>query len=342
VAVADVVAAAADAAAVAGVEEHRMKRTQHFRQQEASVTRDPIPTGLRRVVAALALALPLAVGAQQQQSFATPEAAADALVAALKANDEAALVALVGANYRHLVGTGDAVHDANTRAQAAAALAAWRSFEERGANRRVLVMGTQAWRFPIPIVRDGNSWRFASAEGAEELLNRRIGGNERNAIQVLRAYVDAQRQYAAADRDGDGVLQYARRLGSSAGKRDGLYWQSGPEEELSPFGPLVAGSSGELAARKRDDAYRGYHFRILERQGSHAAGGAYSYIVNGRMLGGFAMVAYPAEYGASGVMTFIVNQNGKVFQKSLGQSTAEVASKMTSFDPGPGWTPVEP
>jgi hypothetical protein len=324
------------AAAGAGVEEDGMTNSHTF-GQEASVNRIPFRTGMRRMVAALALALPLASLAQQ--TFPTPEAAADALAAALKANDEAGLVNLVGPKHRALVVAGDSAYDAARRAEAAAALASWRSLDARGENRRILRMGAQAYPFAIPIVREGSSWRFAAEQGAEELLNRRIGANERNAIQVLRAYVDAQRQYAAEDRDGDGVVQYARRLGSSPGKHDGLYWDSGPDGQESPFGPLLA--SAEVAGHTPGDPYRGYHFRILDRQGSHAKGGAYNYVINGRMVAGYAMVAYPHD-GNSGVMTFIVNQNGKIFQKSLGTRTLETASKMTSFDPGPGWTLVEP
>lgn len=337
-AVAEELAAAAVAvvAAAAGVEEDGMTNSHPF-GQEASVNPHRFRTGARRVVAALALALPLVSLAQQ--TFPTPEAAADALAAALKANDEAALVNLVGPKYRSLLGTGDSAYDAARRAEAAAALAIWRSLDASGENRRILKMGPQAFPFAIPIVREGSSWRFAAEQGAEELLNRRIGANERNAIQVLRAYVDAQRQYASEDRDGDGVVQYARRLGSSPGKHDGLYWDSGPDGQESPFGPLLAGS--EVAGHRAGDAYRGYHFRILERQGPNAKGGAYSYVINGRMVAGFGLVAYPHDAN-SGVMTFIVNQNGKVFQKNLGARTLETASKMTSFDPGPGWTPVEP
>jgi hypothetical protein len=340
VAAAAVVAGAAAAVAVvaaeAGVEEDRMTSTHPF-GQEASVNPHSFRTGMCRVAAALALALPLASLAQQ--NFPTPEAAVDALAAALKANDEAALVNLVGPKYRNLVGTGDSAYDAARRAEASAALASWRSLDARGENRRILKMGHQAFPFAIPIVREGGNWHFAADQGAEELLNRRIGANERNAIQVLRAYVDAQRQYASEDRDGDGVVQYARRVGSSPGKNDGLYWDSGSDGQESPFGPLLARS--EMKGHAPGDAYRGYHFRILERQGSHAKGGAYNYVINGRMVAGFAMVAYPHD-GNSGVMTFVVNQNGRIFQKSLGARTLETASKMTSFDPGPGWTPVEP
>jgi hypothetical protein len=229
-----------------------------------------------------------------------------------------------------------------TRAKILAAMQALRLFQSPTPERRVLVIGVEAWPMPIPLVRTGDRWRFATEEGADEIVNRRVGGNERSAIHVLRAYVDAQREYAAKDRDGDGVLQYAQKLASAAGKHDGLYWRADATkgEEESPFGPLIAASAAYLKGHAADDAYRGYHFRILSRQGKDAPGGAYSYVINGRMIAGFAMVAYPAEWGTSGVMTFIVSHNGKVYQKDLGKNSADIAAKMTTFDPGAGWKEV--
>ena len=208
--------------------------------------------------------------------------------------------------------------------------------------RRTLLIGATAWPLPIPIVRVGSRWRFATEEGEEEITNRRVGENEINAIHVLRAYVDAQRAYAVRDRLGDGVYQYAQKLGSSPGKKDGLYWpaDAAKGEEMSPFGPLIAESAGDLAKHKKGEPYRGYHFRILTRQGQTAPGGAYNYIINGRLLAGFAMVAYPSDYRNTGVMSFIVNQNGKVFEKDLGAGTVGIGAKMTTFDPGAGWKEV--
>lgn len=303
-----------------------------------------IEAGLRRLALIFLLALPLAVTAAEQRTFATPEAAVDALVAALKANDEAALAAIFGDKHKELVDSGDAAQNAAARAKASEALAAFRVLDSRGEDRRVLMMGVNAWPMPIPLVRVGGAWRFATEEGVEELINRRIGHNENSAIEVLRAYVDAQRQYASTDRDGDGVLQYAQKLASTTGKHDGLYWpaDAAKGEEESPFGPLIAASSAYLKGHKEGDAYRGYHFRILTRQGKSAAGGAYSYVINGRMIAGFAMVAFPAEYGVSGVMTFVVSHNGKVFQKDLGKNSGKVGAAMASFDPGAGWIEVAP
>jgi hypothetical protein len=291
------------------------------------------------------LALPPAAAAAEQRTFATPEAAVDALITALKADDEAALLAIFGDKYKTLVSTGDRAHDTAIRTQAAAQLEAFRALDEHGNDRRMLLMGPQAWPLPIPLVRAGNAWRFATEEGVEELLNRRIGGNERNAIRVLRDYLDAQRQYASRDRDRDGVLQYAQKLASTQGKQDGLYWPADANkgEEMSPFGPLIAESVSRLKDQKRSSpSYHGYRFRILMRQGKSAPGGDYGYVINGRMIAGFAMVAYPAEYGHSGVMTFIVNHNGKIYEKDLGKNTTDISAKMTSFDPVKGWKEVAP
>ena len=295
---------------------------------------------LRRLMAVIVLAMPLASSAAEQLRFPTPEAAVDALATALKANDEAALVAIFGEKHRTLVTSGDSVN----RAAAAAQLEAFRALEESAKDRRVLLMGSEAWPMPSPLVREGAVWRFATEQGADELINRRIGGNERSAIQVLRAYIDAQREYASRDRDGDGVLQYAQKLASTPGKFDGLYWpaDAAKGEVMSPFGPLIAESSTYFAGRTKGDPYRGYHFKILTRQGKSAPGGTYNYLVNGRLIAGFALLAYPAAYGESGVMTFIVNHNGKIYQNDLGSATTRLATRISAFDPGVDWKEAAP
>ena len=299
---------------------------------------------LRRFALALMLASPLAVFAAPQETFATPEAAVDALMAALKADNDAALVGIFGEEHKDLVVNADRAAASATRAKILAAMQALRALQSPSTDRRVLVIGDEAWPMPIPLVRTGDRWRFATAEGADEIVNRRVGGNERNAIYVLRAYIEAQREYASKDRDGDGVLQYAQKLASSPGKHDGLFWpaDAAKGDDASPFGPLIAESAAYLKGHSAGDAYRGYHFRILSRQGKDAAGGAYNYVINGRMIAGFAMVAFPAEWGKSGVMTFIVSHNGKVYQKDLGKNSAAVGAKMTTFDPGAGWTELAP
>jgi len=277
----------------------------------------------RRAAVLLLLAIPLATFAAEQKTFATPEAAVDAYMAALKANDDAALIAIFGAEHRDLIITPDTAANSATRAKFLAALQAFRVLDVRGPDRRVLLIGDQAWPFPVPLVKDKGAWRFATEDGADEILNRRIGGNERSAIVVLRAYIDAQRQYASRDRDGHGVLQYAQKLGSTPGKRDGLYWpaDAAKGEESSPFGPLVAESAPYLEG--------------------HKPGGAYNYIINGRMIAGFALVAYPAQYGESGVMTFMVSNNGRIYERDLGRNSTTIGLNMTTFDPGPGWKEVK-
>jgi hypothetical protein len=288
------------------------------------------------------LALPMTSFAAEQQTFATPEAAVDALASALKTNNAEAIVSIFGSKYKKLIITGDDANDSATRAETVAKFSEYHALEEMSDGSRQLIIGAEAWPVPIPLVREDGAWRFASEKGAEEMLNRRIGGNERSAMYVLRAYLDAQRQYASVDRNDDGVLEYAKKLASSPNKQDGLYWPAdiAKDEELSPFGPLIAESSAYLAGHKKGDPYRGYHFKILTRQGKNAPGGAYSYVINGRMIAGFSMVAYPSEYGSTGVMTFIVSHNGKVYEKNLGKNTKSIGEKMTSFNPDKSWREV--
>jgi Protein of unknown function (DUF2950) len=297
---------------------------------------------IRRLAFVAFFAMPVVATGAEQKTFATPDEAVDALLSAFKADDDAALVAIFGDKHEALIITPDRAANSANRAKAVAAMQTYRLLEEPAKGRRVLLIGDQAWPMPIPLVQSAGRWRFATEEGEDEVVNRRVGANERSAIKVLRAYLDAQKDYAATDRKGDGVLQYAQKLGSAPGKHDGLYWPADPAkgEETSPFGPLVAQSAAYLKGHEAGDPYRGYHFRILTRQGKSAPGGAYSYVINGRMIAGFAMVAYPAQYGESGVMTLIISHNGKVFEKDLGKQSTELGAKMTAFDPGAGWKEV--
>jgi hypothetical protein len=298
---------------------------------------------LRRIMLALLMLVPLSAFAAPQETFATPEEAVAALKDALKHDGNEQILKLFGEEYQDLFIQPDQAATRANRAKILASMQILSVLHELAPDRQELVIGDKAWPFPIPLVRLDQRWHFATAEGAEELLNRYIGANELSAIEVLRAYVSAQRVYAARDRNGDGVLEYAQKLASTSGKQDGLYWHADAAkgEEQSPFGPLVAASSAYLEGHTQSDPYRGYHFRILGRQGEGAAGGAYDYMINGRMLAGFAMVAYPAEYGVSGVMTFIVNQNGTLFEKDLGEDSSALGAKMEAFDPA-GWTVVAP
>jgi len=296
----------------------------------------------RRLLCILGLALLVAAPvAARQRTFATPQEAAAALAAALKANDEPALLGIFGEQHKNAVSSGEPARDKEARAKVGAAMDTFLAIDTSTDTRRILLIGANAWPFPVPLVRDGGGWRFATELGTDELLNRRIGENEREALRVMYGYLDAQRRYASSDRFGDGVLRYARRINSSAGKRDGLYWPADEAkgEEVSPFGPLVAEAG---PARQQGDPYYGYQFRILTAQGPHAAGGAYNYVIKGRLVAGFGLVGYPRRYGSSGVMTFVVNHNGTVFQKDLGPETTKIAAKMTTFDPGKGWTAVKP
>jgi hypothetical protein len=208
----------------------------------------------------------------------------------------------------------------------------------------ILIVGKQDWPFPIPLVKKSNTWVFDTEKGKDEILNRRIGDNELYTIQTCLAIVDAQREYAIKDRNRDALLEYAQKFISDPGKRNGLYWEAKQGEPQSPLGPIVSQARSQGYQGKPSGTptpYHGYYYRILTAQGKDAAGGAYSYLVKGKMIGGFALVAYPAEYGNSGVMTFIVNHDGKVFQKNLGANTAAIARGMKEYNPDSSWTAVK-
>jgi hypothetical protein len=339
-------AGAAVVAAVVGVVDCRSKLMHSYLTlMQASFMNIARPWSLLcRLALVFMVTAPLVAVAAPQETFATPEAAVDALMAALKADSDSDMIAIFGEEHKDLILSSDRAASSATRAKILAAMQTLRVLKEPSPDLRVLLIGDEAWPVPIPIVRTGDRWRFATEEGEHEIINRRIGGNELNAIYVLRAYIDAQRAYSTRDRDGDGVLQYAQKLASTKGKHDGLYWpaDTAKGEEASPFGPLVAESTAYLKGHVEGEPYRGYHFKILTRQGKNAPGGAYSYVINGRMIAGFAMVAYPAEYGRTGVMTFIVSHNGKVYQKDLGKGSASIGAKMSTFDPGAGWKEVAP
>jgi len=281
----------------------------------------------------------------RQKEFPTPEAAVQALVDALQDHDAAALLALFGPGSEALISSGDDVRDRANRERFLQRYAVKNSLERTGQDKVVLEVGDDDWPFPIPIVRSGSAWRFDTAAGKEELLNRRIGANELSVIDVLKAYVAAQREYASRDWEGDGTYAYAQRIASTPGKKDGLYWKAGVGGEASPLGPLAAEADREGYAAKKGSGrpvpFHGYYFRILKGQGAHAPGGGYSYLVKGDMILGFAMIAYPARYRSSGVMTFIVNQDGIVYQKDLGKGTAKAAAKITRYDPDKSWKKVD-
>jgi Protein of unknown function (DUF2950) len=276
----------------------------------------------------------------EPQAFGSPEAAAQAFREALEAGDGEALRAIFGPEYAdELIGSDIAILREELRETREAMRAATALLPDAD-GQMILIIGRQAYPFPVPIVRDDEIWRFDSAAGLEEILDRRIGENELAAIEALRAYVQAQVDYASADRDGDQVLEYAQRVISTSGERDGLYWASAPGEPVSPFGPFIAEISMLLEGKELGDPYRGYYYRVLKGQTEHAPGGAYEYVINGNMIAGFAMLAWPAEYGETGVMTFQVSHQGDVFQADLGPETAEVAAVVNAYDPDVTWTEV--
>jgi hypothetical protein len=274
-------------------------------------------------------------------SFATPQEAVRALGLAVNATNRSALAQLFGPESDILVNP-DSVQGARELADFTEAFNVTNRLVGESETRMVLEVGANGWPFPIPLVKLTNGWHFDTKAGEDEILNRRIGANEIEVLRVLRGYVEAQREYASRDRDGDDVLEYAQKLTSSPGQMDGLYWPRQLNGELSPLGPLVAlaHAQGYFAKPKASEGplpFHGYLFKILTRQGRHAPGGKYSYIINGNMIGGFAMVAWPAAYGDSGIMTFIVNQRGRVRQRDLGENTARIVGKMDSYDPDPDW-----
>ncbi len=290
-----------------------------------------------------------------QRLFSAPDEAAKALTGAAKAKDQATLAAIFGSSYEKLL-SGDETQDNHELELFAAALDKSAIVQKAGEERYTLTVGEDNWPFPIPIVKQGEQWRFDTAAGMEELLKRRIGENELSAIATCRAYVLAQWEYfTEGDHDNDGVAEYAQRFFSTAGKKDGLYWDTAEDEKPSPMGALVAAARAEgySAGRGRSSAagagqaapqrhpYHGYYFKILKSQGPHAPGGKYGYVINGNMIAGYALVAYPDKWGSSGVMTFIVNQQGRVYQKNLGPNTLKLAGAITGYDPDPSWELVK-
>ena len=280
----------------------------------------------------------LAAPARAQQVFKSPDEAAAALAAAVKSGDKNAMLKVFGPDGEDIISSGDEVSDASYREKFTSAYDAKHAIVTEGDKKAVLMLGDKDYPFPVPLVHRKTGWEFDTAAGREEVLFRRIGHNELDAMQTCLAYVDAQNEYADKDR-GAGPGVYAQRIVSTPGHKDGLYWPKDGDE--SPLGELAAEAAAEgYKVGGGPQPFHGYYFRILTKQGSHAPGGALDYVVDGKMIGGFALVAYPAEYGNSGVMTFIVNHAGDVYQKNLGPNTDELAKRITAFDPDKSWTKV--
>ncbi|MGE5088612.1 MAG: DUF2950 domain-containing protein [Candidatus Levyibacteriota bacterium] len=295
---------------------------------------------------ALCLAAPAgdATAATAQRSFASADDAAGALVQAVKARDRNAMLAILGADAGSWISSGDVAADREAAERFVAAYDQKHAIAPDGETRATLEVGPDDWPFAFPLVKTGERWRFDTKAGKTELLARRIGANELAVINVMLAIVDAEHDYASADHNRNGVPEYAGKFMSSPGKQDGLYWPTKAGEPPSPLGPLVtqATAEGYRKSSKGPTPYHGYYFRMLNGQGPHAKGGAFNYVVRGWRIGGFAAIAYPAKYDNSGVMTFMVNHDGVVYQKDLGPETAKIARGITRFDPGPGWTPTSP
>lgn len=295
------------------------------------------------VVLAFVCAATFSVALAQQKSFSSAEEAVEAAMTAARNNNEKDMLAIFGAQAKELLFSSDAVADKQRREEFLAAYAESHRLVAEGQDT-ILLVGKQDWPFPIPLVKRGNAWVFDTAKGKEEILNRRIGENELYTIKTLLAVVDAQREYALKNRDRDGLLEYAQKFVSEPGKKDGLYWEVKPGEPQSPLGPIMAQARSEGYKRETSSmahAYHGYYYRILTAQGKDAPGGAYSYLVNGKMIGGFAVVAYPTEYGNSGVMTFVVNHDGNVFQKNLGKNTVATGKSMKEYNVDSTWSEVK-
>ncbi|WP_369722130.1 DUF2950 domain-containing protein [Bradyrhizobium sp. LLZ17] len=288
--------------------------------------------------AIMALAL-ISSPSRAQQSYPRPEDAAAALAAAIKSGPDRAILKVLGSAAADIVSSGDEVDDIDIRQRFTSMYETKHSIKAEGNKNATLMLGPDDFPFPIPLVNTKSGWEFDTAEGRIEVLYRRIGRNELDAIQTSLAFVDAENEYADKDR-GEGAGVYAQRIVSSAGKKDGLFWRD--DNDPSPLGALAAQASAEgYKAEEGPAPFHGYYFRILKGQGSNAPGGALNYVVKGKMIGGFALIAWPAEYGNSGVMTFLVNHAGVVYQKDLGPRAEALATRVTAFDPDQTWKKVD-
>jgi len=314
----------------------------------------PIRIGFTILVLAIGTTIGLgasgSVFAQEagQKTFSTPSAAADALAVAAKKNDAQEMLAILGASSQDLSSSGDKVADKESRDRFATKYHEMHRFAAIGEGRMILYIGAENWPTPIPLQKNGSQWYFDTASAKQEILYRRIGANELNVIKVCQAIVDGELDYYGALHDGDSVHQYAQKFGSTPGKHDGLYWKVNAGEPESPIGPLVAQAATEgykhHAAQTGQDKplpFHGYIYKLLTKQGADAPGGAKSYVVDGKMTGGFALVAYPVSYKDSGVMTFVVGQDGQIYQKDLGAQTRQIATGMVEYNPDATWQPVE-
>jgi hypothetical protein len=321
-----------------------MGRRAAFTDRDHTTMKNVLMTTAKPIVLAVGFGAMLwsgaAVAAPKAETFASPEKAVDALVAASRDNDSVALLRIFGPGGKDLISSGDPIADKDARARFVERYGEAEKILHDAARKATLVIGTDEWPFPIPLVKQGAAWHFDAAAGAEEILNRRIGRNELSAMEVCRNYVMAQREYAADLQNKKLPPEYAQKIFSSTGLHDGLYWPVQPGEAQSPIGPQMAHARAQgydAGFPDQHAPYHGYFYKILTRQGAAAPGGARDYIVGGHMTGGFALVAFPAKYGDSGVMTFVINQAGIVFEKDLGPKTATLAPAVAEFNPDMTW-----
>jgi hypothetical protein len=310
---------------------HRIKKDGMYRIASMAIVAVSVTVAL--------LVLPVSAQEVKQKVFGSPEEAMKVLAETVQAGDKKGILAVLGPEGEDIIDSGDAVQDKNAQDRFVKAYEERVEYVKEKQDQVSVIIGKDNWPFPIPIVKRGEGWAFDTQAGQEEMLNRRIGRNELNAIQVCLAYVEAQREYASTDREQDGVIQYAQKFASDTYRRNGLYWEPAEGEVPSPLGPFAAKAAAEGYRRAADKPtpYHGYYYKILKGQGKSAPGGAFSYVINGHMVAGFALVAWPAEYGVSGVMTFVVNQNGTVYEKDLGPKTEGIVKAMTLYNPDRTW-----
>lgn len=277
------------------------------------------------------------------RTFGSPGEAVEALVKGVKDGDAQALISIFGPDAKDLISSGDEVADRLDRERILSLFEEHHGFEAEGSGKMVLILGNEKWPFPVPLVKQESRWHFDVSEGKQEMLDRRIGQNELSVYNVMSTYVDAQNEYAEKDLNGDKVYAFSPRFRSDPGTKNGLYWPAKDREAMSPMGPLVAEAVRQGYTRKdgKKKPYHGYYYKMLFGQGAHANGGAYDYMVHGKMILGHGLLAYPAKYGVSGIMTFMVNQQGVIYEKDLGQDTASLAAEITKFDPDKSWNETD-
>jgi hypothetical protein len=327
-----------------------MLQAKEHKQESTPIVRICFTVLMLAIAAGFGLDASRSVFAQDpgQKTFNTPGDAAEALATAARNNDAQEMLAILGSSGEDLSSSGDKVADKVSRQRFATKYHEMHRFAALGDGRMILYVGAENWPTPIPLLKKGSKWYFDTASAKQEVLYRRIGANELAVIEVCHAIVDAELDYYSTLHDGDSVHQYAQKLRSTSGKHDGLYWKVNPGELESPIGPLLAEASAEgyrhhaIENRQHEPSpYQGYVYRLLNRQGADAPGGAKSYIVDGKMTGGFGLVAYPVSYKDSGVMTFMVNHDGQIYQKDLGPQTEQIASGTTEYNPDKTWHLVD-